>query len=595
MIREFLKDNILITDGAMGTYYAQITGNDVAFSELSNISDPETIEKIHSEYIEAGAQLIRTNTFAANSMALNVPRQEVKRIVEAGYAIARQAARGKKVFVAADIGPILEIVGGHNEVDGRRVLDEYQFIADTFLAEGAELFVFETFSSTDYLADISRYIKGKNPRAFILTQFTITPDGFTRKGIGFERLVAEARAIGTIDAYGFNCGVGPTHLYHVLKKLDIGADIVAVLPNAGYPEVVHERTIYRQNPEYFSDIMKEIKDLGPKILGGCCGTTPVHIKSLSEKLGRATAASRLPAGKAGRPSGQGAAVPNRFFTKMKNKQFVVAVELDPPFDANVDTLLTNARICQENGIDIITIADSPMAKARVDSVAAAAKIKREIGIETMPHICCRDKNLNALKSTLLAGHMEGIRNILAVTGDAIPSAGKVDIKSVFNVNSVKLIELISRMNQEIFIHDPYYIGGALNLNIPNKQAEAARMLKKAAKGAAFFLTQPIFDEAVIRFLPRMEQRETVKILGGIMPLVSYRNARFLNNEIPGISIPEPYINRFSPDMSREEAENTGIDTAVELAEKMKPYVDGFYFITPFNRIEMIMKIIKRVL
>lgn len=595
MIREFLKNSILITDGAMGTYYAQMTGNDIAFSELANINAPDIIAKIHSEYIDAGAQLIRTNTFAANSLSLRLPRHEVALLLKAGYAIARQAAHDKKVFVAADIGPVPEVVSGQNEADSAGIMDEYKFIADIFLAEGAGLFVFETFNSTDYLADITRYIKEKSPQAFILTQFTITPDGFTRKGIRCERIVAEVKRIGSIDAYGFNCGVGPTHLYNTIKALDIGNDIVAVLPNAGYPEVVNERTVYRQNPEYFSDIMLKIKELGPKILGGCCGTTPVHIKKMTEKLGQSSAAVRVHPRRDSQPVSQETAIANHFYDKLNRNEFVVAVELDPPFDANVGKIMTNSRICRENGVDMITIADSPMGKARLDSVAVAAKIKRDVGIETMPHMCCRDKNVNALKSTLLAGHMEGIRNILAVTGDAIPSAGKVDIKSVFNVNSIKLMELISELNREIFANDPYHIGGALNLNVPNRQAETARLFKKAAKGATFFLTQPLFDEEAIDFLPRIAKGDNIKILGGIMPLVSYRNAQFLNNEIPGISIPGTYITRFNNDMDREEAEHVGIDTAVELAEKIRPYVDGFYFITPFNRIEMIMKILNKVL
>lgn len=585
---DYIKEHIIITDGAMGTYYSQMAPKAGAFSEFANLEAPETVLAIHRAYIEAGAVLLRTNTFSVNTVTLGISREQAGELVKKGYEIALEAAAGRAVYVAANIGPIPDA-----DRSGSEVLDEYKFIADSFLEAGAGIFILETFSSTEHLQALAHHIKSSSPSAFLLTQFAVMPDGYTRKGIGIERLIQEVRTIREIDAYGFNCGAGPVHLHNALRKIDLKGDLVSVLPNAGYPEIINERTVFTQNPEYFAGKLKDMRELGVRILGGCCGTTPEHIRAAARILGqnKATGAIVRPAEER-KPHATGT-VFNSFRHKLENGKFVVAVELDPPFDANVDKVLQGADLCRNQGVDLITVADSPMARARVDSVMLAAKIKRETGIETMPHICCRDKNLNALKSGLLAGYVEGIRNILAVTGDPIASGDKGEIKSVFNLNSLRLMELISEMNREFFPENGIFTGGALNLNVQNKDVEAARMAKKAEKGAAFFLTQPIFSDEVIEYLSRMERNPSVKLLAGIMPLVSYKNAQFLNNEVPGIRIPDEAIGRFHPDMSRADAEAAGIELAVELAWKLKPHVDGFYFITPFNRVGMVTEIIEK--
>lgn len=594
MIKEYLKENILLTDGAMGTYYSLITGSETTVSELANRENPELIKSIHREYIEAGARLIRTNTFSANSFILNKSRQDVKELIITGYEIAQSAAKNHDVFVAASIGPIPELVEGRI-LEGDVILDEYLFIANSFLDLGAELFIFETFSSTDYLNQVAQHIKSINPKAFILTQFALNTNGFTRKGISAQRIQKQIKQINAIDAYGFNCGIGPTHLYNIIKKLDFSKDTVSALPNSGYPVIINERTVYQQNPEYFAQKLIDIKGLGVSIIGGCCGTTPLHIKALAEKLYMQFSRPAIISTKETKDEIRPSVHPNTFADKLENKEFTIAVELDPPYGTNLGKMIKGAKELKDSGVDILTIADSPMAKVRPDSVMIAAKIKREAGIDVMPHICCRDKNIIALKSSLLAAHTEGIRNLLLVTGDPIPSPERNDIKSVFNLNSIKLIEMVAEMNKEVFAHEPYFYGGALNLNVLNKDVEIRRMELKAEKGAKFFLTQPIFYDNVIEYLKKVKAQYNVKILAGVMPLVSYRNAMFLNNEVPGIYISPEYIERFSPHMSRQEAENVGIDIAVELITKIKDYVDGIYLITPFNRTSMIAKIIDKSL
>jgi homocysteine S-methyltransferase len=590
MILDYLKDNILVTDGAMGTYYSELTGDYHTTCELANLKNPDIIRRIHQEYLDAGAMLIRTNTFAANRSKLDVSLETLKEIIQKGYTIAREVTENSDAFIAGSIGPIVTVDLDRNEKD---ILEEYKTIVDSFLSVGAQIILFETFSSITYLEEVSRYIKDKDSKVTVMAHFAVMPDGYTRDGISIDHICENINAIETIDIHGFNCGSGPAHLHRMIKTLNLSCEAISVLPNAGYPEIINERTVYVNNPDYFADKMIDIKNLGVKIIGGCCGTTPDHIRALTNKLILGNKKSQRRESSKIDHKETINKVPNDFQEKLSKGEFVYAVELDPPFNTNISKIMDGAKLCKEEGIDLITIADSPMSKVRVDSITIACKIKREIGIDTMPHICCRDKNVIALRSGLLAAHVEGIRNILAVTGDPVSADTLASVKGVFNLNSYKFMSLISQMNIEVFNEDPLSIGGALNLNLANKQTEISRMVKKSENGASFFLTQPIYDDETIDFLKTLKDRK-VKILGGILPIVSYRNAQFLNNELPGVHVPDNYIRRFRPDMTRQEAEDTGVKMAVELAQKIQPHVDGIYFMTPFNRVSMIIKIIKRM-
>lgn len=593
MIKEYLQENILLADGAMGTYYSQITGKDATSPEWANETEPEIIRAIHEEYIQAGARLIRTNTFCANTLALDISRSQAKQLIVKGYEIALQAARGREVFIAADMGPIPDMTADKKEADPELILDEYRFIIDIFIEAGADIFVLETLSSTDYLHEVTEYIKSRNGQAFILAQFATTVEGYTRKGISISNIIKEVKAIPYIDAYGFNCGTGPAHLYQKIKPFDFSGDIISVMPNAGYPEIINGRTVYTHNPEYFSNTMKDVAKLGVKILGGCCGTTPLHISKMRDRLAELTGEKeRSPAIAPIRRVYYTPVHRNDFYSALIEEKFPVVVELDPPPDANVEKIMDRAAILKRNGVTAVTVADSPMARPRLNSIMLAAKIKREIGIEVIPHLCCRDHNIIGLKSLLLGGYMEGIRNLLVITGDPIPAAEKSSAKSVFHLNSFSFMALIHQINNELFSHDPYIIGGALNLNVQNRDAEISRKKRKIENGARFFLTQPIFASEAIEYLARLKARKKTRILGGVIPIVNYKNALFLNNEIPGISIPSHYIERFSPDMNRQEAEDMGVKIAVELINNIKQHVDGLYLITPFNRVNMIVRILK---
>lgn len=579
---------ILLTDGAMGTYYAELTGDVRGFCEFANVNNPEIILRIHKEYLAAGAGLIRTNTFAANRYALNVSRDEQTCILRKGLEIALKATKGTKAFVAASIGPIRRT----GEEEDQDILDEFLFMAKTLVDAGARNFIFETFSDAAFLSTVAEAIKKWAPDAFILTQFAFSSDGLTRDGYGVHTIFEEIEVCSAIDAYGLNCGSGPSQLRKLLGQLELKDKPVSVLPNASYPEVVNERTVYVNNPPYFASVMEDVVAQGAQIVGGCCGTTPEHIRALAQSLGHIkTLPGQIhpihttPKRKTHRQT-------SLFQAKLDRGDFITAVEMDPPFDIQIDRMIDHAKLCAAAGVDLITIADSPRGIARVDSLMTAALLHRETGMEVMPHLCCRDKNINAIRSGLMACHIEGIRNILAVTGDPILEADKVTTKSVFNLNAYRLIDLIQVMNREMCPDHNMTIAAALNLNVADLEKEYLRMMKKAEKGTAVFLTQPVFDESAIVALKEVRQRFGVKVIAGIMPLVSYKNAVFLNNEVPGIQIPEHIVSRFSISMTREEAEAEGIRIALEIAERIRRDVDGFYMIIPFSRTQMVLDILQ---
>ncbi len=589
-LKDYLAENIIIMDGATGTYYAQLMDSKSTISEKGNMSHPSIIETIHNQYIQAGAKLIRTNTFAANTVSLRSSIHHVKEVIKRAYSIAWGCTINKKIWVAANMGPIPE----ERDSEEEQRFEEYFSLIDTFLESGVKLFNFESFSDLHYLKQIIPYIKNKDQTVDIITSFSLNSYGYTKKGISVNRLLNTLKQMKDLTAFGFNCGVGIGHLYNIIKKIDIEDCSILVSPNAGYPDTIYERTVYQSNASYFADMMMQIKDLGVSIMGGCCGTTPKHIENICHRLqGDYRVVHRVKKenhiSEKAKP-----AIPNQFMEKLKQNHFVLAVELDPPHSSNADKLMEGAHRLKAEGIDVITIADSPLGRARADAMLMAAKINKEVGIEVMPHICCRDKNIISIKSTIFGAYIEGIRNILLVTGDPIPSEERLEVKSVFNMNSIGLMSLMKELNCDFNEDDKISYGGALNPNLKHGDKIIKRVKAKKEAGAKFLLTQPIFDKSAIQIIQEIKNQVDIKILGGIMPLVSYKNAAFIKNEIAGMDIPDTIMNRFDKTMTREEAEKEGIAIAVDIGCQLKPYVDGLYMMTPFNRVHMILKILKQI-
>lgn len=581
-----------VADGAMGTYFSQLTGRPASECELACQDDPGVILDIHRRYLAAGAKLIRTNTFSANTAALGLPLVQVLELVRQGWRLAAQAA-GEQAVIAADIGTIYP--EGDEQADP---VPEYCAIVDAFLECGARTFLFETLAELEPLLPVFSYLRSKQPDAELMVSFSLTPDGRTRAGIPLTQLLAQLEAMPEpVTAVGLNCGCGPMHLGTHAASVCAWArehsnPPVLVLPNAGYPAVEQQRTVFNTSPEYFAVKTAEIAAAGASFVGGCCGTTPEHIRRLSQLLEAqnqpaAFSKPRLPAASLPSPEEQ-----DPFSLKLEQGTFTLAAELDPPYGSDLSRLLDASRRFKEAGVDIITISDSPLARVKLDSVVCAAKIHRETGAGALPHLCCRDKNANALRASLLGAHCEGIRAVLAVTGDQVPECDRGYVKPVFNVTSIKLMETIRQLNSDVFADSPILIGGALNPLVPKVDVELVRVKKKIEAGASFFLTQPVFDDSFA--LIDGARALGAKVLVGIMPLVSYRNACYMSNEVPGIHIPEQYVSRFSPDMTREEAARVGVEISVDIARRARAHADGFYFMTPFNRAEIVCDILSRL-
>jgi len=594
-IRETIEHNgYILAGGAMGSYCSLLKGAQLEHVEELSLTDPETVREVHRSYLEAGARLINSNTFGANSFNLDMSRPELCGLIARAWELASGEAEKFGAFVAADIGPLPEMVEGR-EVTREEALEEFRFLIDCFLEQGADIFNFETFSTTAFIGDLAAYIRGRNPSAFIMGSFSVSSSGTTLLGYPVQRIFRELEHDPNVDVVGLNCGTGPTHLVENLAAADFHGKWVSLVPNASYPELVDGKIVYSQNPEYFADYMLKARDMGVRILGGCCGTTPDHIRLMASRL--AGSRTEPVAGKPdGRPAGrilpEGQVHPLE--EKLSRGEFVVAVELPPPRTPDVEDTGKMAARIREAGADIITFSDSPLGRVRTNPIALSARIQREVGVETLPHLCCRDRNVIALKSDLMGAYIENLHNVLLVTGDPIPMGERGEISSIFNLNSFKLIELVNNMNQDVFASSPFFIGAALDLNGPRKDKALARMERKASLGARFFMTQPIFDREVLEYLRKEKLKESYTILAGIMPVVNLRNARFLHNEIPGISIPDEVFSRFREDMSREEAEETGVQLALETIRELKELVSGIYLITPLNRVATVERIIREI-
>lgn len=643
---EKLQEGTIIMDGAMGTYYAKKNGNINEMAEWANKNDEELVVTIHKEYMAAGASIIRTNTFAINSVVMEIDEKEQRELIKKGYQLAKQAVKefegtnNSEVYIAADIGPIPI----HGETTGEEVTLEYKRICETFLQEGADIFLFETFPQVNVLREVVSYIKSVKPDAIIMTNFCVNKNGYTMAGIHGGKLLKEISDIEEIDVCGFNCGIGSGHMFQFLQSVELPVNKrIAILPNAGYPEQMYSRMIFNNNIRYFAENMKKIRELGISIIGGCCGTTPEYIKALAQISESNYDSNQVRKEQVKVITRDTRSIPNSeednylddkskednnkednskndmdkeeknkenenktisvyekdlekrikkqstFFERLEAGKKVIAVELDPPYDNNDEKIMNSVNALKNTSADIITIADSPMGRSRVDSLLMSLKIAAKHEVPVMPHVCCRDKNMIAMRSTLLGAYMNGIRNLLVVTGDPVPSEQRLSTTSVFDYNSIHLMQFIKQMNEEHFADDPIQYGGALNPGLGRVDKIIERMERKIEAGAKYFLTQPIYDEETIGKIHYIKEHVDTKILCGIMPFVSYTNANFIKNEFSGIHVPDEIVSRYSKDMSKEEAENIGASLGKELVKKLEPYADGYYFMLPFNRVSMFEK------
>ena len=493
------------------------------------------------------------------------------------------------MFIAGDVGAIQEL-GENNQEE---ILEQYKSMIDVYLEEELPVILFETFSSLFYIEPLVKYIREKSKQVFIIVSLCVNKNGYTTAGMSGRRLLEELIAMEEVDACGLNCGIGSAHMLQLAEELQdlFTKKHFLIMPNAGYPEQLRNRMVFLDNGDYFADNMQKIAKLNVSILGGCCGTTPDFIFRLGKKMDfspvtlcpkEQITVDEHPVRKPKKK--------NAFMEKLRSGEKVIAVELDPPYDANYEKVMECAMHLQDCDVDMITMADSPMGRSRVDSILMSVKIANEIGMPMMPHLCCRDKNMIAMRSSILGAYVNKIRNMLIVTGDPVPNVNRGATTGVFDYYSVRLMQFVKEMNEEHFAEDPIYYGGALNHNRGKVEHVVKRMKNKIDAGCSYFLTQPIYSKEDIQRIRDLKEQVDAKILCGIMPLVSYRNANFIKNEMMGISVPDEIVDRYSPDMSKEEAEWVGAQIANEIIAELSDVADGYYFMLPFNRVSLMDKI-----
>lgn len=585
-VRKLLAQRPLLFDGGMGTYYKAKPGQEC---EQANLTDPDGILAVHRAYLAAGADAIKTNTFSLPRLAA-AQQPGWEQLADAGWQLAAKAAGETGAAVFADLGPA-------PDTENLPAEQVYLSVAKRFALLGARNFLFETLSTEEGVLEAIRALKQTVPEAFVLVSFAVLPDGYTREGRYCADLVRRMAQSGVVDAVGLNCVSAPGAMRALVQQLGDAGLPLSVMPNAGYPVVARAQVRYQGKPEYFARELSRLAAEGVRILGGCCGTTPQHIAALRTALDALPEA--LPAAPAAKPAAvakPAVETDDAFLRKLRAGQRVIAVELDSPKDADLTAYLEGARRLQAAGADLLTIADCPIARARMDSSLVACRVHRELGMNVLPHMTCRDRNLNATKALLLGLYAEGVREVLAITGDPIPTAERDEVKNVYQFNSRKLAQyIVSLAGEGREMPSSITVFGALNLNARNFEVELRRAAEKLENGMSGFLTQPLLSAQAVENLKKTRETlgERAKILAGILPVVSQRNAIFMENEVNGIHVDEAIIQKFEG-LDRTAGEELGLEVSVQAAKAAAPYADGFYLMTPFNRVALMERLIARL-
>lgn len=602
---ERLKDAILIADGGMGSMLHEAVGPQRCFDEL-NATEPEAVFRVHQAYLNAGAQMIETNTFGANRFKLSALGlgDEVQRFNSRGVKIAREAreSASREVLIAGSIGP-LGLGVQSRPLTPEEVRDIFREQAQALEERGVDLFCLETFSDLDemlHAIDAIRSFSGLP----IIAQMTYSEEGTTHGDVRAAEVAARLKDK-NVQIIGANCTLGPQALLPILEELAGVDDLrISAMPNAGFPKREGDRIVYpKSSPEYFALFAREAAALGLRVLGGCCGTTPAHIRAMAgavkslrpEKTAAAGAAvgvaeKRAPVSRRAPESG--------FWKRLAAKEFTVCVEIDPPKGISLERIFEQVdKVMASGHVHAIDINSGAMARVGMDALVTAGALEAR-GIETVPHLTTRDYNLIGLQAMLLgAWTVGGVRNVLAITGDP-PSVGDYpETSGVYEVDSVGLVKVLARLNQgqdwagkTLGGATNFTIGVALNPVADDIENEIARFQAKVEAGAHFAMTQPLFDPAHWRaFVKKLGGPPPIPVLVGVWPLTSYKQALRLNNEVPGIVIPEPVLE--SLEDAGTAARERGFQVAREMLAWARTELAGAYLIPPFKRYEEVLEIL----
>ncbi len=594
---EYLRSKVLLGDGAIGTYlYSKgiELGKD---TDRLNITDPDLIYSIHEEYIRAGSQLIETNTFGASRFKLQTAGlgSKTREINLAGAAIARRAA-GSDIYVAGSIGPTgVEFPLETEEANAGDIQSAFKEQIETLLEGGVDILLFETFT---YLDELLLAIKTARQITDvpIIAQMAYPSKGKTAHGVDALTCGVAAVEAGA-DVVGGNCGRGVTSLLTAIQHLTPLKDRVplSAFPNAGFPEIVGHRMVYPAQPAYMAQILAEMIKLGVRLVGGCCGTTPTHIHEFSQllrikrrplaKIETIQGEADLTTVKEEQTAGYG-----QLLLGLQPDRLPVFVELDPPTHLDVGGVIEGARSLKKNGADVVTLGENPLAVLRCDNLSLAHRIQQEVDIPSVIHLTCRDRNILGLQSQIMGAHTLGIKGILAVTGDPATSSDQPGVSGVFDVKSFGLIRTINLFNQgrnlagrDMKKKTNFSIGGAFSFRPSRPEVQIRRLERKAALGASFIMTQPLFDADTVEKMVKQTSHLDLLILPGIFPLISARNADFLHNEVPGISIPEETRKKLWRYEKVEDQRKAAMEITWNLISAIAPFVDGLYLISPLNK------------
>jgi homocysteine S-methyltransferase len=600
VLRERLDDgHVHVMDGAMGTMlYQRGVFVNVCYDEL-NLNRPELVRGVHEAYVRAGAEILESNTFGSNpvklsSYGLEDRTEEINRIA-AG--LARQAA-GDQAFVLGAMGPLGTRIEPWGPTSREEAAAYFARQVGGLLEGSVDGFILETFSDLDELEAAVQAVRGLSDLP-VFAQMSFGSDGNTAYGTPVEVFAARMEKLET-DVVGLNCAVGPAAMLETIERLAAVTDRpISALPNAGLPRSVAGRIMYLSSPEYVGRYARRIIEAGVQVIGGCCGTTPSHIREL-----RSQVISMAP----GRPASGGAHVAvsrveahepvplaerSRLGAKIAGGEFVVTTEILPPRGWKPDEMLARCRELRDAGVDAVHVLDTPRAKSRMGVVPAAMLIERDAGVDTVFHYTCRDRNMLGMQADLLGAAAAGLRNVLVVTGDPPASGAYPDSTAVFDIDSIGLTNLVNRLNCGLdpggsSIGDPtrFAVGVALSQSARDMEAELHRFYWKVDAGADFAVTHPVFDAAELRgVLDRLDEEDLrIPVIAGLWPLVSVRSAEYLANELPDVVIPEPVLERMraAENRSPEAARAEGVAIALEVYAAIHDVVDGVQVATPLR-------------
>jgi homocysteine S-methyltransferase len=610
---EEIARRVLVCDGAMGTMlYAKGIFLNRSFDEL-NLTQPDLVAEVHQAYIRAGADVIETNTFGANRIKLGAfgLADRVASLNSQGARIARHAAR-EAAYVAGAIGPL----GIRIEPWGKTGIDEaedyFREQARALVEGGVDLFVLETFRDVNEIGAAIRAVRSVCALPMV-AQVTTEEDGNSLDGAAPETFVPQLEQLGA-TLVGVNCSVGPAAMLETVERMGRVASVpLSAQPNAGRPREIDGRNIYLCSPEYMASYARRFLAQGVRLVGGCCGTTPEHIRHIKVAVrglmpptsasvsAPASATAAVRGGR--RPAEPVEAVARAEKSRMANalarNAFMVSVELVPPRGYQSESLVEQARQLRIHGVDLVSIPDGPRASARMSALAAALLVQQQAGVETILHYACRDRNLLGMQSDLLGAHSMGVRNVLLITGDPPTVGDYPDATAVFDVDSIGLTNVVSRLNrgldiggQSIGPATAFHIGVAANPAALNLDEEVRRFEYKVEAGAEFAVTQPVFDpEELLTFLRRIEAFR-IPIVAGLMPLDSVRHAEYMANEVPGVRVPEAVLDRLRRAESSGQSAAEGLAIASEIAAAIRPHVQGIQISASSGAIETALSVLE---